>query len=140
MPSLSPSRSVLREPGVISSRTPGATFFPFRIAAATLKSSSRPLVLVPMKTWLTASGSTVPIGCTLSTKCGQATMGSRVLTSKFMIFSYAASGSACSGRYPAGLPMLFKKRFGHAVGIEQADLGTAFYRHIGDGEAAGHGQ
>src|SRR5450631_1656922 len=52
-PDASASCLICCEPGTISRRTPGATRRPLRICAAAFKSSSRPLVQLPMNTTFT---------------------------------------------------------------------------------------
>ncbi len=57
------------------------TSLPFRIRAATSRSSRRPLVQVPMKTWSTSVPARSPTGRTWSTRKGTATWGERSETS-----------------------------------------------------------
>ncbi len=80
-PSLTACKNIFFDAGPISNLTPRCTFLPFNIFAAILKSSNLPLVQEPMKTWSIFVPSTFPIGTTLSTLCGFAICGSRLLTS-----------------------------------------------------------
>ena len=69
------------EAGATISRTPLATCLPSRMFAAILRSSTRPLVQVPMNTWSSSFPSTFSIGSTLSTSGGQAICGESLLRS-----------------------------------------------------------
>ncbi len=69
------------EAGKTSIRVLSATRLPFRMRAATSRSSRRPLVHEPMTIWWTFLPATSPIGFTLSTVCGQAIWGSSAVAS-----------------------------------------------------------
>src|SRR5659263_18531 len=81
------------EAGIISRRTPFATFSPFIILATISISSKRPLVHERTNTWSIFVPSTSSTDFTLSTLCGQATCGERSLTSYCLIWANDASSS-----------------------------------------------
>ena len=67
VPSLAASSRTWELAGTTRSRTQGATFLPLSTSAAALRSSMRPLVQVPMKTWSTLLPLTWATSWTLST-------------------------------------------------------------------------
>src|SRR3989304_218927 len=95
------------------SRVPAATCRPRSTSAAAARSSSLALVQVPMKAWSTCRPATRDTGTTLSTLCGQATIGSTA----------AASDGTARGAARDGL------------GVDWVGIGVE--RRVGPARAAG---
>ena len=90
-------RRVCREPGDTDIEIPGATCFPSRACATTLRSRNDEFTLLPTATWATSVPATSRTAFTLSGLDGHAMSGSIVLRSTSTVSSYAAPSSAARG-------------------------------------------
>ncbi|MPN42092.1 hypothetical protein SDC9_189648 [bioreactor metagenome] len=80
--------------GMTMQRTLGATFLPFRMAAASRRSPIRPLVQEPITTWSICIPATSSMVFVLEGRCGSATVGRRAERSMTTSLLYSASESA----------------------------------------------
>src|SRR5208283_1572113 len=89
-------RYSLRDAGMTSTRVLGLNFFLPSTSAASARSSYRPFVQEPIKTWSICVPSTLPTGTPWSTLWGMATCGSRSDTSYVRFSANFASSSLAS--------------------------------------------
>ncbi len=92
-PSFVASFRMVGDAGMTIRRRPFAFFRPFRIFAASRRSSSQPFVQEPMKTWSRVMLFASETGRTLAGDGGNAIWGSRALTSIVIALSYRAPAS-----------------------------------------------